>query len=507
MAIESKNLLVAVKAYSRGNALPLDASEVWDSYEEALVYAKAANAYAGQTIKVLQNGVYETYVLQGEAGNYSLEKVGVDQSQMKQFVQVVTNLASITSPEQGVVYIVTGESKGYIYNGSDFVVVFEDVTSEEDGSLSEQLANLKAEFENYAALSGAEFTGSVKLAADPTQDLEAATKHYVDALVNGINSFTVGVVNSETQLPSEVKIGQTFRVTEAGTYAGQVCEVGDLIIVVADSENAQDSDFIVVNVNIDGSEFVIGPESAIDANIAVFDGLTGKKIKDSTVSLESLQDTIDKAHTHENKKQLDTYKLTQDELLSAVDDKITEERTKIDKVLETKIEADTNALENYYTSAAVDELLKPITENLNTKVTSTEVNTAIETALESYYTKSDADDRFQDADEVSAAITEALGDYATSSDVTSAISDRIGNLEDASTVVGYVNTKIKDIQTSGDTNYNAAVQYIDSRLGSDFSGDENADVTVTSYVTNAISTANSYTDTAVANAALVMNEF
>lgn len=48
MAIESKNLLVAVKAFSRANPLPIDSSSVWDSKLEADTYAKAANAYAGQ---------------------------------------------------------------------------------------------------------------------------------------------------------------------------------------------------------------------------------------------------------------------------------------------------------------------------------------------------------------------------------------------------------------------------------------------------------------------------
>ena len=65
MAIETKNLLVAVKAYARGNAIPLDSSEVHESLEAAQTYAKSATTYAGQTIKVLQNGKYETYVLNG----------------------------------------------------------------------------------------------------------------------------------------------------------------------------------------------------------------------------------------------------------------------------------------------------------------------------------------------------------------------------------------------------------------------------------------------------------
>lgn len=63
MTIESKDLLVAIKAFSRGEKLPLDASEIHDSLEQAQAYAQSPTAYAGQTIKVLQNGKYETYVL------------------------------------------------------------------------------------------------------------------------------------------------------------------------------------------------------------------------------------------------------------------------------------------------------------------------------------------------------------------------------------------------------------------------------------------------------------
>ena len=78
MTIESKDLLVAIKAYSRANALPLDASEVHDSLEAAQEYAASAKAYPGQTIKVFQNGAYETYVLNpNENGNLTLNKISI----------------------------------------------------------------------------------------------------------------------------------------------------------------------------------------------------------------------------------------------------------------------------------------------------------------------------------------------------------------------------------------------------------------------------------------------
>ena len=62
---EANKMLVAVKAYTRGNPLSLDASETWESLSEAQTYAKSAIAYAGQTIKAkLEDGKYHQYILQ-----------------------------------------------------------------------------------------------------------------------------------------------------------------------------------------------------------------------------------------------------------------------------------------------------------------------------------------------------------------------------------------------------------------------------------------------------------
>ena len=374
MAIDAKNLVVAAKVYSRGVALPLDASSVYESLGEAQSYAKNPIAYAGQVITVKEGDAYNAYILNGEAGSYTLSKVGVDESAIKNYVQVVTELPS-TGQEQGVIYINTTDSKGYIYNGSEFVVVFEDVTNEEGESLQEQLDNIETTLAEKAPVNNPVFTGTVTLPADPTQNMEAATKQYVDRLVSGLNDFTVGVVDSSTPLPAtDYKVGQTFRVAEAGTYAGQDCEVGDLIIVISDYTDSQkDSDFLVVQANVDGA--VTGPDASTDANIVVFDGITGKKIKDSSVTIASVSDAIAKAHEHTNKTILDSFTSTQSQIETAYKQYADEKVAALGDVVTN--EELTTALEDYYTKTDVDGLLTPITTNLNTKVSTTELNAKI----------------------------------------------------------------------------------------------------------------------------------
>lgn len=77
MAVENKNLLVWVKSMSRGQALPLDASEIYESLEDAETYATtSAIAYPGQTVKALgEDGKYHMYTLQPADEGYKLEEV------------------------------------------------------------------------------------------------------------------------------------------------------------------------------------------------------------------------------------------------------------------------------------------------------------------------------------------------------------------------------------------------------------------------------------------------
>lgn len=370
MAIEAKNLLVAVKAFSRGNALPLDASSVYNSLAEAQTYAAAANAYAGQLVTAkLEDGKYHTYVLDGDNAPYTLTEVGsnLDESLVKNYVQVVTELPQ-EGQEQGVIYINTTDGTGNIWTGSDWRQIFEDVSKTD-----EKIDAIEQSLEGYARLDGATFTGTVTLAANPSQDMEAATKAYVDTLLGNMAMKQPGTVSGTSGLPEgDYQAGDSWRVTEEGEYAGQQCEPGDLIICIKDyaEGTASDSDFMVVQANIDGA--VTGPDVAVDANVVIFDGTTGKVIKDSNVTIVAVSDAIAKAHEHANKDKLDTYTKTQEELLAAAASDVDGKLEEIQTALDGKV--DDADLSNYYTKTDIDGKVDTINTAINNKLNVTDFN-------------------------------------------------------------------------------------------------------------------------------------
>ena len=402
---DEAKILMALKAYQRSNPLPLDASSIWDSFEEAQTYASAANAYGGQVITAKVGDTYKAYILQpGEAG-YTLEEIGVDPSSIKQYVIVGTRPGS--GQQQGVIYI--DSNVGYIWNGSGWVKVFEDVSAS-ISDFESRIGTLETDIDLKAPIANPTFTGSVKIEGN-----EVATQTWVNALIGQLNSGVPGIVDdSDNPLPSTgYKAGQSWRVSVAGTYAGQDCEVGDLIICLKnyEAEGAGNADFMVIQANIDGA--VTGPDAATDGHIVVFNGATGKIIKDSNVTIASLNDVISKAHEHTNKTILDSYDKTQTELLEAA---ATDAQSKVTALSETVTEnlalkADAS---NVYSKTDIDSKISTLTQNINTKVDSATVDSKI-----------------------AAAKTEILEEAATAAG--DDLDAKIGDLGESATVVEFVN--------------------------------------------------------------------
>ena len=125
------------------------------------------------------------------------------------------------------------------------------------------------------------------LVPTPTVDRGATPKSYVDSLIAGVADamlFKGTLGNTKdgatvTALPANHKVGWTYKVVTAGTYAGMACEVGDMIACIKTRTTANNADWTVFQGNIDGA--VTGPTSSTNAHVAIFNGATGKVIKDS----------------------------------------------------------------------------------------------------------------------------------------------------------------------------------------------------------------------------------
>lgn len=120
----------------------------------------------------------------------------------------------------------------------------------------------------------------IKVAKDPVDNLELATKQYVDKIL-GANDAMIfkGILDDTHKLPDTHETGWTYRVNKAGTYAGKVCEIGDLVICTTDGLSANDAHWTVAQTNIDGA--VIGPNTSTANAVPTFADETGKVIKDN----------------------------------------------------------------------------------------------------------------------------------------------------------------------------------------------------------------------------------
>jgi hypothetical protein len=88
-------------------------------------------------------------------------------------------------------------------------------------------------------------------------DLEKEISEVISASDAMVFKGTLGTGGTITSLPSTYKVGDTYRIVATGTYAGENCEVGDLIIAVNSRTTASttvtNADWTVAQTNIDGA--------------------------------------------------------------------------------------------------------------------------------------------------------------------------------------------------------------------------------------------------------------
>lgn len=157
-----------------------------------------------------------------------------------------------------------------------------------------------------AALANPTFTGTPKAptAASGTNTTQLATTAFVQNALAGLNALvfkgSIGTSGDVKALPASHSVGDTYVVSTAATYAGQACEVGDMIICKKAGTAASNTDWTIVQANLDG--VVIGAASSSASNIAVFADASGKKLKDSgfTIGKSVPADAVftDTVYTH-----------------------------------------------------------------------------------------------------------------------------------------------------------------------------------------------------------------
>lgn len=176
---------------------------------------------------------------------------------------------TITTANTNTTYTFTGTASATGYaikctpsSGTATTITIPLATASAAGLLSPSEKALIATITSKAPLASPALTGT-PTAPTPTGNTGIANKGYVDtAVANGIAASdamifkgTIGTGGTVTALPTTYKTGWTYRVITAGTYAGNVCEIGDLIIALVDRSGSGNvnADWTVAQTNINGA--------------------------------------------------------------------------------------------------------------------------------------------------------------------------------------------------------------------------------------------------------------
>lgn len=117
-------------------------------------------------------------------------------------------------------------------------------------------------------------------------------KSYVDKIVSASQGLVYkGTINSVDDIPTTYEVGWLYVVGTAGTYVGQKCEVGDMMIAVVARQGSgnENSDWDIIQTNIDGAITEIAGITPI-----VVDGENAKRtisMADSGVTAKAYGDT------------------------------------------------------------------------------------------------------------------------------------------------------------------------------------------------------------------------
>lgn len=181
----------------------------------------------------------------------------------------------------------TGDASGSVeFDGSQNVSIDVTVADDSHNHIIDNIDGLQDALDLKAPLASPSFTGT-PTAPTPDKNInttQIATTAFVHTLMNDHMAEVAnavlykGKVSSAEELPSNAEIGWMYKAASAFTLGEEPVEEGDQIIC-ASNVDGNTPTWDVYQANVDG--VVIGPESAVNEHIVVFDGSTGKSIKDS----------------------------------------------------------------------------------------------------------------------------------------------------------------------------------------------------------------------------------
>lgn len=214
-------------------------------------------------------------------------------------VNISGNSGTTTKFQNPKSITVKGAVNGNVRSDFSGDVVINTTLSDHTHSIS-QITDLTNELNNKAPINNPVFTGvpQAPTANKGTNTKQLATTEFVIAEIQDkIQAAialrfkgTIGNGGTITELPSSHTTGDVYlSLIGAPNVGDEILEPGDLIICIKDGSVKNDSDWTVVQTNIDGA--VVGPSSCVNNNIPIFNGNTGKLIKDSGLSLSNLAKT------------------------------------------------------------------------------------------------------------------------------------------------------------------------------------------------------------------------
>ena len=284
-------------AINRTNPLPLDANEIFDSIASMEGYIKSnALAYPGQIVVVLgetETAAYLVNAVGGEGKGYTKlaattgsGDVGEELTSLAQRVSVIEGYF-----EGSVAKKATADAEGNVIS-STYATQTALATAEQNiadnstaiGKAQGDITALQGTVDTLMPKAGGAFTGAITIQA-PAEDMNPATKKYVDDAISGITEFEFSVVN---ELPQTGERGIIYLVAHAhGTG-----DIYDEYIWVTDKFEK------IGNTDIDLSSYVTDDELTAEINkltlaqVAIGAGKTLKTIKQEngkvTVELQDI---------------------------------------------------------------------------------------------------------------------------------------------------------------------------------------------------------------------------